>query len=75
MEFRIVYPTHGNVLSFNALNTDTALNQRFGYQTTGIIIHGANEDVPPDDTTYFFTVTNESEAAGMFYFVLQALYF
>jgi hypothetical protein len=50
------------------------LNQRFSYQTTGTVVHGLNLDVPPDDTTYFVTVTNESEFVGEFFFVLEALY-
>jgi len=74
VEFAIVYPGGGQVTSFNAIDTSTALNQRFSYATTGIVIHGPSEDSPPDDTTYFFTVTNESDGAGEIFFVLQAIY-
>jgi hypothetical protein len=55
------------VTSFNAIDTSTAMNQRFSYETTGIVIHGATEDAPRDDTTYFFTVTNESDGPGEFF--------
>jgi hypothetical protein len=74
-EFAIVYPGPGSVMSFNSLNTDIAINQRFSYQTTGIVIHGFNLDVPSTDTTYFVTVTNQSADIGEFSFVLQALYY
>ena len=74
VEFIIVYPGGGRVTSFNAIDTGLALNQRFSYQTTGTVVHGLNLDVPPDDTTYFVTVTNESEFVGEFFFVLEALY-
>ena len=74
VEFVIVYPGGGQVTSFNAIQTETALNQRFSYETTGIVVHGETEDAPPDDTTYFFTVTNESAFAGEFFFLLEAIY-
>lgn len=74
VEFGIVYPGGGQVTSFNAIDTSTAENQRFNCQTTGVVVHGQSEDVPPDDTTYFVTVTNESDFEGEFFFVLQALY-
>jgi hypothetical protein len=77
VEYTITYPGGGSVMSINAVDTLTAMNQRFSYQTTGIVIHGASEDAPPQDTTYFFTVTNESEGegAGEFFFVLEAIYY
>ncbi len=74
VEFTIVYPGGGRVTSFNAIDTGLALNQRFSYQTTGTVVHGVTLDAPPDDTTYFFTVTNESDFVGEFFFVLEALY-
>ena len=73
-EFTITYPGGGTVTSFNAIDTGTAMNQRFSYETTGIVVHGSSEDAPPDNTTYFFTVTNESDAVGEFFFVVQAIY-
>ena len=74
VEFVIVYPGGGQVTSFNAIQTGTALNQRLSYQTTGIVIHGETEDAPPDNTTFFFTVTNESDFVGEFFFLLEAIY-
>ncbi|MBV9199184.1 MAG: hypothetical protein JOY83_05480 [Alphaproteobacteria bacterium] len=74
VEYIIVYPGGGRVTSFNAIDTGLALNQRFSYQTTGTVVHGVNLDVLPDDTTYFVTVTNESDFVGEFFFVLEALY-
>src|SRR5271167_864144 len=73
VEYTFTYPG-GNVVSFNSLDTSTALNQRFNYQTTGIVTQGSTEDAPPDDTIFFFTVTNESDGDGEFFFVLQAIY-
>jgi hypothetical protein len=73
-EFAFAYPGPGTVSSFHALETSTAINQRFSYQTTGVVVHGVNEDTPPEDTTYFITVTNESDATGEFFFIFQAIY-
>lgn len=73
VEYTFTYPG-GHVVSFNSLDTSTALNQKFSYETTGIVTQGPSEDDPPDDTIFFFTVTNESDSEGEFFFVLQAIY-
>jgi hypothetical protein len=73
VEYTFTYPG-GNVVSFNSLDTSTALNQKFSYETTGIVTQGSSEDAPADDTIFFFTVTNESDSEGEFFFVLQAIY-
>jgi hypothetical protein len=46
VEYAIIYPGGGSVTSFNAIDTLTAMNERFSYETTGIVIHGASEDAP-----------------------------
>jgi hypothetical protein len=50
VEYTITYPGGGSVMSINAIDTLTAMNPRFSYETTGIVIHGSTEDAPPDDT-------------------------
>ena len=74
VEYTITYSGGESIVSYNSLDTSTALNQRFSYATTGIVITGSSEDSPPEGTTYFFTVTNESDGPGEFFFFANALY-
>lgn len=74
VEYAITYSSGESIVSYHTLNTDTALNQRFSYATTGIVISGPSEDTPPDSTRYFLAVTNDSDGTGEFYFFVNALY-
>ena len=74
VEYAITYLGGGSVISYQSLNTDTALNQKFNCVTTGVVVSGAGEDSPAEGTTYFFTVTNESDQPGEFRLFANSLY-
>jgi hypothetical protein len=46
VEYTFTYPG-GHVVSFNSLDTSTALNQKFSYETTGIVTQGRVKTLRP----------------------------
>jgi hypothetical protein len=62
IEIGIEYFTGQQMLSFLSVMTDTALGTSITIGDTTVITQGVNEDVPPDDTIYFVTLTNSDPA-------------